>query len=137
MKINKINGNDIKNAVADLKACGCGCYHFHLYSTEKHLMHICIGWHNLGDGPAEKGYSNWVIAWKIGMETYQNAMTCDFDLDFIMPYDAETGEVYDTCEEIDEGVDYNALAAEMNRIAPKVVAYQIEQETPESEEVAA
>ena len=32
----------------------------------------CRGWHNLGDGPKEKNYSHWVIAWKIGRQPHNN-----------------------------------------------------------------
>jgi hypothetical protein len=121
MKLNKIDGKTVKGFVEWLKEKQCGCCHFHLCNTDKHLMHICVGWHDTGDEA--------VIAWKIGMETLNNALQCDLDMDFLMPYNEETGDVYDTLQEIEDGTtDYRSIAAEMNRVAPDVVKFQMEQE---------
>jgi hypothetical protein len=85
------------------------------------LMHICIGWHDYGD--------NCAIAWKIGMESYSNAMQCDLDVDFYMPYD-ENGNVYDTLTEIGDGAaDFAAIAREMNECAIEVWNFQKGKET--------
>ncbi len=116
----KIKGKDVKGAVEWLLKEGCGCYHFHICDTETKHMHICIGWHDYGD--------EWQIASKIGMESFNNGMQCDFDIDFDMPYDAETGEVWDTLQEIDSGCDYDAVADALNSDAIEAVNFWLEQE---------
>lgn len=131
MKLPKITGKFVKEDVEWLKANDCGCCHFHLTDTDNYRMHICIGWHDMGDGPKENNYSHWVIAWKIGMETFNNGMQTDFDIDFLMPYDEESGDVYDTESEIGEITTmkgWNALASEMNKTAKEVVKWQIDYE---------
>ena len=140
MKLPKITGKFVKEDVEWLKANDCGCCHFHLTDTDNYRMHICIGWHDLGDGPKEKGYHNWKIAWKIGMETFNNAMQTDLDIDFIMPYDEATGDVYDTestIEDITTMKGWNALAAEMNRTAKEVVKWQMDYEKRQAKKEAA
>ena len=128
MKTKKITGKTVAEFVKWLKEEDSGCCHFNVFNTEKYLMHICVGWHDTGDG--------WKIYWKIGMETYQNAMQCDFDVDFIMPYDEE-GNVYDTCTEIvEDEIDWDVLAEEMNTTAEAVVKYQLELEGETEEEAA-
>lgn len=128
----KIDGKKVKEFVEWLKKEDMGCCHFRLADTNEYEMDIVVGWHNTGDG--------WEIAWKIGMQTFNNAMQCDMDVDFIMPYVKETGEVYDTCEIINPTTDeeYDEIAAEMNRVAPKAYKWQLEQEggTEEYEKVA-
>jgi hypothetical protein len=140
MKLPKINGKTVKEQVEWLKKENCGCYHFHLTDTDNYRMHICIGWHDLGDGPKEKGYHNWKIAWKIGMETFNNAMQTDLDIDFIMPYDEATGDVYDT-ESTIKGITtmkgWNALAAEMNKAARETVKWQMDYEKRQAKKEAA
>ena len=132
MKLPKITGKFVKEDVEWLKANDCGCCHFHLTDTDNYRMHICIGWHDLGDGPKEKDYHNWKIAWKIGMETFNNGMQTDLDIDFIMPYDEKTGEVFDTEMTIEDDITtmkgWNALAAEMNRSAKEAVKWQLDYE---------
>ena len=131
MKLPKITGKFVKEDVEWLKANDCGCCHFHLTDTDNYRMHICIGWHDMGDGPKEDNYHHWVIAWKIGMETFNNGMQTDFDIDFLMPYDEKSGDVYDTESEIGEITTmkgWNALAAEMNKTAKEVVKWQIDYE---------
>ena len=132
MKLPKIDGKTVKGHVEWLKANDCGCCHFHLIDTDNYRMHICIGWHDLGDGPKEKNYHNWKIAWKIGMETFNNGMQTDLDIDFIMPYDEETGEVFDTEMIIEDNIttmkEWNAIAAEMNRSAKEAVKWQLDYE---------
>ena len=137
MKLPKINGKTVKEQVEWLKKEDCGCFHFHLADTDKYRMHICIGWHDMGDGPKEDNYRHWVIAWKIGMGTFNNGMQTDLDIDFFMPYDEESGDVYDTESEIGEITTmkgWNALASEMNKTAKEVVKWQIDYEKKTGEE---
>jgi len=65
-----------------------------------------MGWHD--NGTDENGKQQWVVAWKIGRQTHNNIMQCDFDVDFEMPYVSEAeaavnpelcaGDVDDTLE---------------------------------------
>lgn len=132
MKIKKINGETVKGYVEWLKSEDMGCCHFNIGDTENYQMHICVGWHDFGDGYA--------IAWKIGMETFDNAMQCDLDWDFVMPSD-DDGNVYDTLQEImGDDIDWDALAAEMNETAERVYKWQLDYEGSkkgEGERVAA
>ena len=152
-KLPKIDGKTVKDHVEWLKANDCGCCRFHLTDTENYRMHISIGWHDYGEGHVEMSkdgshpLQKWVpdpdscrIAWKIGMETFNNAMQCDFDVDFFMPDDGN-GNVYDTLQEIEgDSIDWDALAAEMNETAEKVYKWQLaleESKKGEGERVAA
>ena len=125
-KLPKITGETVKGFVEWLKAEDCGCCHFKVGDTENNEIDIVVGWHDFGD--------EWGIAWKIGMQSFKNAMQCDMDIDFLMPYDTESGEVYDTLEGIGEGVDYDALAQVMNETAEKVYRFQYKEEQKETGE---
>ena len=123
VKLNKITGEDVKDAIDWLKASDEGCYHFKVGDTDKNEIDICIGFHDDGD-------NEWKIAWKIGMQSPHNAMQTDLDIDFDMPYDGESGDVYDTLTVLEDldNLDYNAIAAEMNDVAEKVFAYQYDKD---------
>lgn len=117
MKLNKINSETVKGYVAWLKKENMGCCHFNVGDTAHYQMHICVGWHDNGDA--------YEIAWKIGIESFNNAMQCDLDIDFLMPWDEETGEVYDTLQTIEgEDIDWDALANEMNEAAARGYQWQ-------------
>jgi hypothetical protein len=141
-KLPKIDGKTVKGFVDWLHEKDCGCCHFHLTDSEDYRIHICIGWHEFDD--AEPGPNMtfihkpvWKVAWKIGMETFNNAMQADLDIDFIMPYDEKTGDVCDTLSEIGEITTmkgWNALAAEMNRTAKEAVKWQFECEQSREED---
>lgn len=81
-----------------------------------------MGWHDDGEDGE--------IAWKIGQQSFNNAMQTDLDIDFDMPYDPETGDVYDTLSYLDgadsRNFDWNRLADEMNRTAQEVYEYACE-----------
>ena len=84
-----------------------GCCSVHFASTDKYRYCVCMGWQS-GYGPAseEKWYGKdgrprpafcppvdpkeeddgWRICWKIGRQTHNNIMQCDYDIDFEMPY---------------------------------------------------
>lgn len=122
VKLNKISATDVENAIEWLKENDEGCYHFKVGDTDKNEIDICIGFHDDGDG--------WKIAWKIGMQSPHNAMQTDLDIDFDMPYDGESGDVYDTLTVLEDldNLDYNAIAAEMNDVAEKVFAFQYDKD---------
>ena len=130
-KLNKINAKTLKKWAKWLKAQDCGCCHSRIGDTDTVEMDICMGWHDFGDG--------YEIAWKIGMQSFNNGMQCDLDIDFQMPYDRESGEIYDTLSPIGDidGVDYGRLAREINATAKRVYEWQVQQEAIEEEQRAA
>ena len=139
-KLGKIDGKTLKGWVAWLKDQDCGCCHRAIGLTDKHEVDVCVGWHNYGDGPKDKDYANWKICWKIGWQTFNNGMQCDFDIDFDMPYPCnEYNDVYDTVTEVGEirtMKDWNKLAAEINRTAKDVFecALKIDKDENKAEE---
>lgn len=110
----KLTGRLVKEWYNWLRAEGDGCCSVCFDSTGKYDYAVCMGWHHYDDEPVvdEKGnqvYEGlvpkhravWKIAWKIGRQTRNNIMQCDFDVDFEMPYDNETGDVDDTLETVE------------------------------------
>lgn len=87
-----------------------GCCSVHFASTEKYRYCVCMGWQS-GYGPAsdekwrgkdgklrqafcppvypEEAAEGWRICWKIGRQTHNNVLQCDYDVDFEMPYVTE------------------------------------------------
>ena len=70
-----------------------GCCSICFATDDRYNYAVCIGWHYTG--------SDWVVAWKIGRQTTNNIMQSDLDIDFEMPYSAESGDVDDTLETIE------------------------------------
>ena len=112
--LRKLTGKLIKWWYHWLHTEGDGCCSVCFDSTEKYNYVVCMGWHHYDDemvldknGNPVQGEHGikyrpvWKIAWKIGRQTRNNAMQCDFDVDFEMPYDDETGDVDDTLETIE------------------------------------
>lgn len=96
--LKEVTGKEVKGWYEWLLANDCGCCSIHFASTDNYRYCVCMGWHDLGDGPKEKNYRHWVVAWKIGRQTHNNIMQCDFDVDFEMPYPEGGGDVDDTLE---------------------------------------
>lgn len=145
MELNKLTGKMTKGWYEWLRKEDMGCCSIWFASTDKYRYCVCVGWHNLGDGPKEKNYDHWAVAWKIGRQTHDNIMQCDFDVDFEMPYVTEAmakanpklceGNVDDTCEEVfadnRPGIiggwtspkgyrSWDALASRMRKVARRV-----------------
>ena len=118
----KIDGKTVKEWYEWLKKENMGCCHLSVGQTAKNDICICMGWHDDGEDGE--------IAWKIGEQSFRNAMQTDLDVDFDMPYDPKTGDVYDTLSYLDdvdpETFDWNRLADEMNRTAQEVYEYACE-----------
>ena len=145
----KLTGRLVKKWYHWLYTGGDGCCSICFDSTGKYNYVVCMGWHHCDDEPVvdEKGnqvYEGlvpkyrtvWKIAWKIGRQTRNNIMQCDFDVDFEMPCD-ETGDVDDMLETVGCAVlanrrrslpysapqgyrSWDALAAYMRRQARRV-----------------
>lgn len=126
--LNEITGKTVKEWYEWLRKEDMGCCSVWFASTEKYRFCVCMGWHDYGDG--------FRVAWKIGRRTHDNIMQCDFDVDFEMPCNPETGDVDDTLEEVEcekivhpkswrwsspKGYrGWNALAACMRKTARRV-----------------
>lgn len=106
MALKQITAQDFKEAVEWLLEQDCGCYHKVLGTTDDGTK-LCfvVGW------SSEHGYDNSdieangfpskdsdgrCICSEIGYQHRNNAMQTDIDWDFLMPYDKETGDVWDT-----------------------------------------
>lgn len=114
-----INGETLRGWVIWLLQEDMGCCHKKVGNTHTKEIDIVVGWHQTGEG--------WQPAWKIGMQSFANAMQCDMDIDFEMPYDETTGEVYDTLQTIEgdiNQIDWDALAQEINETAAKVYKWR-------------
>lgn len=112
-----------------LKDTQCGCCRLEYFWQAGQVYSVCMGWHDCGD----EGYK---IAWKIGRQSVRNCMQCDFDLDFEMPYDEETGDVDDTLDTLETvPEDWEAVAAEMRAAAVRIANDWIV--IPEEEETEA
>ena len=100
-ELKEVTGSWLRESFAWLVKEQMGCCSICFSSDSKYNYAVCVGWHDLGDGPKENNYHHWVVAWKIGRQTPDNALQCDFDIDFEMPYSEESGDVDDTVEEIE------------------------------------
>lgn len=123
-KLSEITGKTVKSWYEWLDKEGNGCSSLCFESDDRYNYAVCMGWHNLGDGPKAKNYNHWVIAWKIGRQTHNNIMQCDFDVDFEMPWDPD-GDLDDTLQVIEfpetaDMAEWDAMASEMRSEAKRV-----------------
>ena len=99
-KIAECTGAWLKGCVDWLVKTQGGCCHLTFDVDTKDDYCICVGWHDYTGDPKD-GDSRYKIAWKIGRQSIKNAMQCDLDIDFEMPYNPETGDVDDTLHVLD------------------------------------
>lgn len=113
----KCTGRWLKGCYKWLVKEDCGCCHLVIGTTAKHNVCVCVGW-------TDDGTKDGQVAWKIGWQTFDNAMQTDLDIDFDMPWNTKAycdkmnaklkaegkyskyiryveGEVYDTEETIE------------------------------------
>ena len=112
-----VTGKFARSSVEWLHARQMGCCSICFATDDRYNYSVCIGWHDGGHG--------WEVAWKIGRQTTNNIMQCDFDVDFEMPYSDESGDVDDTLRlvEFPETAtmkEWNAIASEMRKTARRV-----------------
>lgn len=102
MALTKITGKDFKEAVDWLLKEKQGCVHQVLGRTDEGTeLCLVIGWADIGydleevkkNGYEDEGY---YICSKIGYQHRNSGMQSDFEWDFPMPYNPETGDVWDT-----------------------------------------
>lgn len=80
--LSKVTGKWLKESYKWLVDEDCGCCHIAFAESGSHRICVCVGW-------TDDGTKNGRVAWKIGWETFDNAMQCDFDIDFDMPWNTE------------------------------------------------
>lgn len=110
-----MSGFMLKQWWDSLTATKCGCCHleYAVDDNDRQVYSVCMGWHDADDRP--------VIAWKIGRQSSISAMQCDFDFDFEMPYDPESGEVDDTLVTIEtEPADWNEIVKDIRAAARRI-----------------
>ena len=76
---------------------GYGTYYWYLGEDEENDWAIVLGW---ADGFEEDPNDNnldktWRICAKMAFQSKKSIMQCDYDVDWLMPYDEETMEVDD------------------------------------------
>lgn len=108
--LKEVTGKELKKWYEWLVREQAGCCSVHFASTGNYRYCVCMGWMS-GYGPAsdEKWYDKygwlrpafcppvspkeadegWRSCCKIGRQTHNNAMQCDYDVDFEMPYVTE------------------------------------------------
>lgn len=85
-----------------------GCCHFEYAMDDRFVYSVCMGW------------LDHEIAWKIGRQPPGYGCQCDFEFDFEMPYDVESGAVDDTTTVVGDTPDWKAVATDMKREARRV-----------------
>ena len=102
--VGKISLEELTSDMAwlDQQKCGC-CYHEVAHTSKGTTLCIVVGWED-GFSEAPKGtpYADgtWRICAKVAYQHANNVMQCDYDIDWRMPYDKETGDVDDTSTEV-------------------------------------
>ena len=101
MALKQITAKDFKEAVDSLNN-GSTCWRKILGRTDEGTeLCFVIGWSDAGydeDDAKKNGYfdDGYTICSKIACQSRYNGSLSDFDGDFTMPYDKETGDVWDT-----------------------------------------
>lgn len=108
--LKEVTGKELKKWWEWLAREQEGCCSVNFASTEKYRYCVCMGWQS-GYGPASdeewcgkdgrlrpafcppvppgEADAGWRICWKIGRQTHNNIMQCDYGIDFEMPYITE------------------------------------------------
>lgn len=116
-----ITAEDLKKAadyLASTKEQG-GCYHWKVCSQGEQNIAVVLGWTQFpdeDDSNKDKYYDDgFRLAVKIGYQSSDSIMQCDYDVDFNLPYNPDTGDVCDDCEYcIYETTDFKSLANDIN-----------------------
>ena len=108
--LKEVTGKELKRWWEWLVREQVGCCSVHFASTEKYRYCVCMGWQSGYGKASEEQWQDenekwrpafcppvdpkdeadgWRICWKIGRQTHNNAMQCDYDIDFEMPYVTE------------------------------------------------
>lgn len=88
--------NAFVNAVKDMTATHFdGTYHWHLNTDENNNDWAIVMAYMDYDGDGDCLYA------KLAYQPSNSIMQCDYDVDWLMPYDENTGEVWDTEMSVD------------------------------------
>lgn len=87
------------NAVKDMIQHKEGCYHWHLgIDNNKNNWAIVLGWENgfeeNKDDEASDG--TWHLCAKVAYQPNNSIMQCDYNIDWIMPHDEKSNDIWDT-----------------------------------------
>ena len=109
----------IKDAAANFaKNQHAGCHHWNIGKINKHDFAICLGWDDGFDNDPNDNYAakdisafgdSCHICMKLGFQPDNSIMQCDYDCDWLMPYDETSGDVDDTNEAVYADTDYEEL----------------------------
>ena len=126
MALKQITAQDFKEAVDSLNN-GYTCWHKLLGRTDAGTeLVFVIGWSDAGydeDDAKKNGYADgsYTICSKIACQSRYNGSQSDYDGDFEMPYDKETGDVWDTDTMVSNNEsDWEADAATYNKDAQDI-----------------
>ena len=86
--LKEVTGKWLKGCYKWLVKEDSGCCHVVFGTTAKHNVCVCVGWTDDGTGSQAEG-PHYSVAWKIGWQTFNNAMQTDLDLDFDMPWNTK------------------------------------------------
>ena len=120
----KVTGKQLKDWAEWLKENDCGCCSLKLLTDDNNnSWFILMGWSD-GFDESDNGKwqsGTWKICTKIGYQSVQSLMKTDLDIDFLMPYDEETGDVDYTEDTLADEPDWDKLADELNEEAERVI----------------
>lgn len=86
--LSEVAGSWLKKSYKWLVSNDCGCCHVDFAESGTHRISVCVGWSDDGCGSQAEG-PHYLVAWKIGWQTFKNAMQTDLDIDFDMPSNTE------------------------------------------------
>lgn len=95
----KINAKEVIEAVIKLIEGNNGTFYWKLGRHDGNIWAVVLGWsQGMDPKPGNKfiddnGYG---ICMKLAYQPANSIMQCDYDVDWLMPYDEESGEVDDT-----------------------------------------
>lgn len=81
-RLGQVTGKWLKGCYKWLVEQDCGCCHIVFGESGAHEVCVCVGW-------TDDGTKDGKVAWKIGWQTFNNAMQTDLDLDFDMPWNTK------------------------------------------------
>ena len=92
---------------------GCSYYKTGNYDKENNPLCVVFGWEGGYETDSEDLYADgeYRICCKIAFNN--SALQCDYEWDFVMPYDEDTSEVCDT--DMYVGEDFDSLADYLNK----------------------
>jgi hypothetical protein len=81
-RLKQVTGKWLKGCYKWLVEHDCGCCHIVFGESGEHEVCVCVGW-------TDDGTKDGKVAWKIGWQTFNNAMQTDLDIDFDMPWNTK------------------------------------------------